>query len=48
MRRGARSSTAILVDAAAAAGADVRFGTAVTGVARDRHGTRHRDHRPGP
>ena len=29
----------ILVDAAAAAGADVRFGIAVTGVERDRHGT---------
>ncbi len=28
----------ILVDAAAAAGADVRFGIAVTGVERDRHG----------
>jgi 2-polyprenyl-6-methoxyphenol hydroxylase-like FAD-dependent oxidoreductase len=29
----------ILVDAAAAAGADVRFGIAITGVERDRHGT---------
>ncbi|HZO67942.1 MAG TPA: FAD-dependent monooxygenase [Kribbellaceae bacterium] len=29
----------ILVDAAAAAGAEVRFGIAVTGVERDRHGT---------
>ena len=29
----------ILVDAAAEAGADVRFGIAVTGVERDRHGT---------
>ena len=29
----------ILVDAAAAAGAEVRFGVAVTGVERDRHGT---------
>ena len=29
----------ILVDAAAAAGADVRFGIAVTGVERDRHGS---------
>jgi len=29
----------VLVDAAVAAGADVRFGVAVTGVRRDRHGT---------